>query len=320
MSEMASYRIALVGGRGYTGAELLALLAGHPHMELQFASSSSQAGKPLTDVCPSWPDPEAAFIALQADEVASQNADAWVLAVPNGIAAIWAEAIREAHPDTVILDLSADHRFDGGWTYGLPERFRDKIRASRLIANPGCYATGMQLALLPVLNLLTGTPVVFGVSGFSGAGRTPSDKNNPERLRDNLLPYSLSGHVHEEEASSQLGRDLRFMPHVASFFRGITLTISATLTEAVSKERLLEIYSHAYQGEARVRVIAGIPEVQAVRETPDIHIGGFDVAERDPSLITLVATLDNLSKGAATQALQNLNLALGLDENAGLPE
>ena len=162
--------------------------------------------------------------------------------------------------------------------------------------------------------------MVFGVSGFSGAGRTPSDKNNPERLRDNLLPYSLSGHVHEIEASSQLGRELRFIPHVASFFRGISLTISATLSETLGKERLLEIYSDAYQGEARIRVTADIPEVQAVRETPDLHIGGFDVAKRDPSLITLVATLDNLSKGAATQALQNLNLALGLDENTGLPE
>ena len=131
MNEMASCRIALVGGRGYTGAELLALLAGHPQMELVFASSSSQAGTPLVDVCPTWPDTESAFIALHADEVASQNADAWVLAVPNGIAATWAAAIREAHPDAVILDLSADHRFDDSWTYGLPERFRDKIRASR---------------------------------------------------------------------------------------------------------------------------------------------------------------------------------------------
>jgi N-acetyl-gamma-glutamyl-phosphate reductase len=108
------------------------------------------------------------------------------------------------------------------------------------------------------------------------------------------------------------------MPHVASFFRGITLTISATLQEAVTAEQLFALYSQVYKDEARVQIFSEIPEVQAVRETPDVHIGGFDVDDRDPARITLVATIDNLLKGAASQALQNLNLALGLEENIGI--
>jgi len=310
--------IALVGGRGYTGAEFLSLLAVHPQMQLAFASSSSQAGKAISETCPGWPDRSTVFAALQPSDVASKIADAWVLAVPNGVATIWAEAIHRAHPGAVILDLSADHRFNHDWTYGLPERFREKLRHSLLVSNPGCYATATQLALLPVLDRLTGTPVVFGVSGYSGAGRTPSDRNNPRRLHDNLLPYSLSGHVHEKEVGNQLGRDIRFIPHVASFFRGIALTISARLSEAVTAEQLFALYSQAYEDEARVQVSSEIPEVQAVRETPDVHIGGFDADDRDPSRITLVATIDNLLKGAASQALQNLNLALGLEENTGI--
>jgi N-acetyl-gamma-glutamyl-phosphate reductase len=313
-----THRIALVGGRGYTGAELLSLIAGHPRMELAFASSTSQAGLAIREACAEWPDPEDVFVAVSADDVTSRSADAWVLAVPNGVAATWATAIRAAHPGAVILDLSADHRFDDNWVYGLPERFRNEIRSARLIANPGCYATGAQLGLLPVCQYLVGTPVIFGVSGYSGAGRTPSDKNNPDRLRDNLLPYSLAGHVHESEVSHQLQREVRFMPHVAPFFRGISLTISAQVDHPATVDKLMNVYSKAYEDEPRVRVQQPPPEVAAVRGTPDVHIGGVAVDAREPSRFSLVVTLDNLSKGAASQALQNLNLALGLDEHEGV--
>ncbi|NIP17698.1 MAG: N-acetyl-gamma-glutamyl-phosphate reductase, partial [Xanthomonadales bacterium] len=204
------------------------------------------------------------------------------------------------------------------WVYGLPERYRDRIRGAGLIANPGCYATGAQLALLPVMDYLVGTPVVFGVSGYSGAGRKPSDKNDPERLRDNLLPYKLAGHVHEREVSSQLGRDIRFMPHVASFFRGISLTVSARVDHEATEAKLARVYASCFGGEARIRVMDRIPEVREARATPDVLIGGFAVDRREPSRFTVVAALDNLAKGAATQAMQNLNLALGLDEYLGI--
>lgn len=313
-----SKRIALVGGRGYTGSELLGHIARHPGMSLAFASSTSQAGESVSEACPGWKHSEDRFISLSVEDVAQHQADAWVLAVPNGVAAAWADAIQTVHPDSVVLDLSADHRFDARWAYGLPERFRDRIRSSKLIANPGCYATGGQLGLLPVNDYLVGTPVIFGVSGYSGAGKTPSDKNNPDRLRDNLLPYCLSGHMHEKEMEYQLGRDVRFHPHVAEFFRGITLTLSVEVDHGATVDKLMRLYSGTYVDEPRIHVSEKIPEVQAARGTPDVTIGGFTVDERKPGRFSFVVTLDNLSKGAATQAIQNLNLALGFEEDTGI--
>lgn len=311
-------KLNLIGGRGYTGSELLRLLARHPGMELGLASSRSEAGQKLTSVCPQWPEDEREFVRLDPEDVTSHAADAWVLALPNGAAGPWVAAIRASFPGSVILDLSADYRFDPAWTYGLPERFREDIRQAHLIANPGCYATGAQLGLLPLVDDLRADPLVFGVSGYSGAGKTPSMRNDPERLRDNLMPYALSGHMHEREISHQLHVAVRFLPHVAAFFRGISLTIAFELDHPTSADELVQIFDAAYAGEERIRVGREIPQISTVRDTADVHIGGFDIDSRNPAQGSLVVVLDNLLKGAASQAMQNLNLALGLDENSGL--
>jgi N-acetyl-gamma-glutamyl-phosphate reductase len=316
---MKSMRIInLIGGRGYTGSELLSLIAGHPDMDLGVASSRSHAGQSLSSTCEGWPDDGRTFTQLEPSGISTYPADAWVLALPNGLADKWVEHIRAEFPDSVILDLSADYRFDSEWTYGLPELFRDQIRTAKLIANPGCYATGSQLGLLPLKDQFVSAPVIFGVSGYSGAGKTPSPRNDPDVLRDNLIPYALSGHMHEKEISHQLGIDVRFMPHVAAFFRGISLTMAFELDHAVSVDELEQLFQQAYAGEARVRVSTDIPQVSAVQETPDVHIGGFTIDARNPAQGSLVVVLDNLLKGAASQALQNLNLALGLNEYSGI--
>ncbi len=311
-------KVAIIGGRGYTGAEFLALLGKHRGMDLAFASSGSRAGQALRDVCPEWPDESSVFVEQQIDQLQDVKAHAWVLAVPNGAASKWARAIQIAHPDAVILDLSADHRFDAAWVYGLPERNREQIKSARHIANPGCYATAAQLALLPLEGRLTADPVIFGVSGYSGAGRTPSERNDPVRLAENLLPYALTGHVHEQEISAQLGRPVRFMPHVADFFRGISLTLSLELEDPVEPAEMMKIYSDHYADEPFVEVAAEPPEVSQVRHRPVGRVGGFACDARDPRRVALVSVVDNLSKGAAGQAMQNLNLALGLPECEGL--
>jgi len=308
----------LVGGRGYTGSELLRLLAGHPDMELGIASSRSLAGQSISANCDGWLDDGKTFTRLEPADISAHPVDAWVLALPNGLAGAWVEAILSEFPDSVILDLSADYRFDTVWTYGLPERFREQIRGSKLIANPGCYATGSQLGLLPIVDQLVRAPVIFGVSGFSGAGKTPSPRNDPAVLRDNLIPYSLSGHMHEKEISHQLNTAVRFMPHVAAFFRGISLTIAFELDNATSADELEARFRQSYADEPRIRVCKEIPQLSAVQNTPDLHIGGFSVDERDTCMGSLVVVLDNLLKGAASQALQNLNLALGLEEYSGI--
>lgn len=313
-----THRLALIGGRGYTGSALLPLLARHPDLQLALASSGSQAGQPLTAIDPDWPDPSQVLESLQPDSVGSVDADVWVLALPNGASQPWVNAISEAHPDALIVDLGADWRFSEDWVYGLSEWNREALRGARRIANPGCYATGAQFGLLPLREQLTRAPVVFGVSGFSGAGKTPSPRNDPERLRDNLIPYSLTGHVHEREISTRLGRPVRFHPHVAPFFRGISLTIAVNLSEAVSPESLLVQFAERYRNEPLIRVSAEIPEIREVAATPGLAIGGFAADERQPHRASFVVVLDNLLKGAASQAMQNINLALGLNEQAGL--
>ena len=315
---MSHDSVALIGGRGYTGASLLPLIARHPALELALASSGSRAGQRLREIDPDWPDAEQRLVKLGPDDVGGVEARVWVLALPNGASAPWVEAIAAAQPEAVIVDFGADYRFEDDWTYGLSEWNRTALAGARRISNPGCYATGAQFALLPIREYLTRPPVIFGISGYSGAGKTPSPRNDPERLADNLIPYSLTGHVHEREISTHLGRPVRFHPHVAPFFRGISLTISVNLSLELGGGELLEIFRRAYQDAPLIEVSEAIPEIREVAGTPGLKIGGFAIDSRQPYRLTLVAVLDNLLKGAASQAVQNINLALGLDELSGL--
>lgn len=310
--------VVVIGARGNTGAELLPLLYQHPEFEIVAVGSSSAAGQHVNEQVDGMEGCDLLFSEIRPVTLDQYRADACVLALPNGFAAGFVSALDAHKPDTVVVDLSADHRFDPAWTYGQPERFFEQITGATRIANPGCYATGAQLALAPVFDLLLGLPVVFGVSGYSGAGNTPSRKNDPAVLKDNLLPYSLTDHLHEKEITHHLGRDVRFLPHVAPFFRGISLTIAAELKNAQSPEQLVECYREFYASSPLVEVQADPPEVADVRGTHKLILGGFSVSEVNPRRIALVCVLDNLLKGAATQAVQNLNLAFGLDSMTGL--
>jgi N-acetyl-gamma-glutamyl-phosphate reductase len=308
----------VVGARGHTGAELLPLIWAHPEFELVAVGSGSVAGQPVNEHVDGLEGCDLIFSDIRPVSIKQFQADACVLALPNGFASGYVQALDKSKPETVVVDLSADHRFDADWAYGQPERFSDQIQGATRIANPGCYATGAQLALAPVIDLLLGVPVVFGVSGYSGAGTTPSRKNDPEVLKDNLLPYQLTGHLHEREVSHHLGRVIRLLPHVASFFRGISLTVSLELVAALSEQELLKRYRAFYAGSPLVDVRAEIPEVSEVRGTHNIILGGFSVSESEPHRVALVSVLDNLLKGAASQAVQNLNIAFGLDAMTGL--
>lgn len=303
-------RIGLIGARGHTGRELLRLIAGRDDMELAFASSREFAGRPVSEMAP-----EIAtgldFVAMAPDEIAASGADAVILALPNGAAAPFVAGVPEA---TVIVDLSADYRFDDAWVYGLPEiHGREALAGARRISNPGCYATAGQLAIAPLRGRISGDAHVFGVSGYSGAGTTPSRKNDTEALADNLMPYALTGHIHEREMARHTGEGVRFTPHVAQFFRGIVATTHLTLTEPTTREALMAVYQDAYAGESLIRVMDGIPEVCDGAKQPGAVIGGFALDETGRKAV-IVSALDNLLKGAATQAMQNLTLALGLPE------
>ncbi|WP_102944616.1 N-acetyl-gamma-glutamyl-phosphate reductase [Stenotrophomonas sp. VV52] len=312
-----TFTVGIVGARGHTGAELVKLIAAHPRLQLGFVSSRELAGQPVAAHYPEITG-DLLFENLDADAVAAKGMDAVILALPNDLSAPFVTALDAARPDTVIVDLSADHRFEGSWYYGLPELTRGDYTGQKHISNPGCYATAMQLAISPLLDQLAGPPQCFGVSGYSGAGTTPSDKNNPELLRDNLMPYALTNHVHEREVSAHLRVPVEFMPHVAPHFRGITMTVNLWLQQQMTREQIVDAYRRFYADEALVEVIDEAPWVSRIAGRHGVQIGGFTVAPGGKRVV-VVATLDNLLKGAATQAMQNLNLALGLDELTSIP-
>jgi len=356
-------RIGLLGARGFVGRELLRLVAQHPRFQISCASSRALVGK---DVATGMGVPNASaactsgltFSDVGPDELMRGEhapVDVWVLALPNGLAAAHVQAIdarakETGRPAPLLIDLSADMRFEhsapgGAWVYGLPERkgARERIARARRIANPGCYATGAQTALMPLLAGASVSleldpnqkPHVFGVSGYSGAGTTPSDKNDPARLRDNLLPYALVGHLHEREISQhcglhagKAGSGVAFMPHVAPFFQGISLTTSAHLRPAgasraaIKADDVQKAFEDYYRGERLVRILpaGAMPDVRS-HELGDlahgVTVGGFTF-DAATGRVAIVSCIDNLLKGAATQAVQNMNLALGIEETKGI--
>lgn len=308
--------LGLVGARGHVGKELLAILARHPRLEVAFVVSRSHAGQPVGQPLAGAAAGDLVFEDLGPAAVAERGADAVVLALANDQAAPYVAALDGPSPRAVIVDVSADHRFDDAWCYGLPEIGRDRLRGARRIANPGCYATATALSLAPVADLLDGPAQVFGVSGYSGAGATPSPRNDVEALRDNLMPYGLVGHVHEREVARHVA-PVWLMPHVAPFFRGLTVTVSLTLREPLTRQALKDRYVAAYGAEPLVTLTDDIPLVRAAAHRPHATLGGF-AADPASRRAVVVATLDNLLKGAASQAVQNLNLALGFPELTGL--
>ncbi|MES2671438.1 MAG: N-acetyl-gamma-glutamyl-phosphate reductase [Pseudomonadota bacterium] len=312
-----TFRVGIVGARGHVGAELIRLLAAHPHFELAYVGSRELEGQRLADHVDAYSG-ELRYSSPANETLPSLGADAVVLALPNGKAAACVAVFDAAHVDPVIIDLSADYRFDDSWYYGLPELTRACYLGERRISNPGCYATAMQLAIAPMLDLLDGPAQCFGVSGYSGAGTSPSDKNDPDKLRDNLMPYALTGHVHEREVTRQLAHPVEFMPHVAAHFRGITMTVNLHLSEVMTREAVITRYRDAYAQEPLVRVLDDAPWVSRIAGRHHVEIGGLALSE-DGRRLVVVATEDNLLKGAATQALQNLNIAFGLDDWAGIP-
>lgn len=317
-------KVALIGARGYTGQALIDLINKHPYLELSHVSSRELAGKPLAG----YDKKSIVYDNLQVEDIRRLeergDVDVWVMALPNGVCKPFVDAIDTAKSaqKSVIIDLSADYRFDesGEWLYGLPELGdRTKYVKSRKISNPGCYATAAQIAIAPILEHVGGgQPSVFGVSGYSGAGTKPSPKNDIKVLSDNLIPYSLTDHIHEREVSRQLGTQIAFTPHVAQWFQGISHTISIPLKTKLTSRDIRNLYQDRYAGEKLIHVTGEAPLVKDISGKHGVVVGGFGVSSRQDRVV-VVATIDNLLKGAATQCLQNINLAMGYGEYDGIP-
>lgn len=343
----APKRLGLIGARGFTGQALTSLLSNHPYLDLTHVSSRQLAGYALS----SYTKAAINFTDLSTADVERMEkdgeVDAWVMALPNGVCKPFVDAIdkgskeRTSGESSVIVDLSADYRFEQGWTYGLPELYsREAIRTSKRISNPGCYATSTQLLIAPLIKYLKrpAWPTVFGISGYSGAGTvagvndpdgrpTTIPKVTPESLAGGVRAYALTDHIHEREAGHQLSRlladpsnplKIAFIPSVGPWFSGIISTLSMPLSEKVSAKDIKTLYEELYSGEKLVTIKSDVPGLQDVENKQGWTVGGFQVhSEGDRAVV--VGGLDNLLKGAATQCLQNLNLALGYDEYAGIP-
>ncbi|KAG8959980.1 hypothetical protein FRC03_007244 [Tulasnella sp. 419] len=338
-------RVALVGARGFTGQALISLIDNHPSLALSHVSSRELAGTKLKG----YKKSEVTYQALTPNDVKSMEengeVDAWVMALPNGICKPFVEAIDGAKGKGVIVDLSADYRFEKDWTYGLPELYsRDALRSSKRISNPGCYATSTQLLVAPLLPYLDPVtyPTIFGISGYSGAGTkagqvdesglpTTVAKVTAESLGGGVKTYSLTDHIHEREAGHHLSSllppgsnaqfKLAFTPSVAPWFSGIISVLSAPLKDSkLRASDIKQLYSERYKGEPLLNV-SNLNDVVELRDIEGKHgwrVGGIQVHSSGKRVV-VTGGLDNLLKGAATQCVQNLNLSLGLDEFAGIP-
>jgi len=332
-------RVAIVGASGYGGSELLRILLYHPHVEVVAVTSRSRKGKPVGAVHPHLGHHADLLFSDDPMEKVAEGCDAVFFALPHG------EAMSRVRPfadaDRLILDLSADFRLQDAkaweaaygkpheapdlipsFVYGQTECFRADIQKARRIACPGCFPTGSILALAPLARegLLKGRVVVAAVTGSSGSGAEPSERTHHPLRAEDFRAYRVLNHQHVTEIVQALtalgGRelDLLFVPHSAPMVRGISTTAVASLPLAMQSEDLSALYRMQYQGESFVRVLAEPPRAGGVAGT---NFADLSVVARGKDAV-LLSAVDNLVKGAAGQAVQNLNLVMGWPETTGL--
>jgi N-acetyl-gamma-glutamyl-phosphate reductase len=327
--------VSVFGAAGFTGALAARLLFSHPHFELSAVTARSDVGRRLDDLYPHHRVP------LELEELdldRHADVDAAIVAYPHGAAA---ELVAELRRRGVkVIDLSADFRLRDPalyeeWyrahpapelladaVYGLPELYREQIRAADLVANPGCYPTASLLALAPLASAgLIEEVVIDAKSGVSGAGRAPSDKTHFVTVDENVNAYGVPRHRHTPEIEQELsqlgaGGPITFVPHLLPLDQGELVSAYVTPVDGGSAVELSQLYEERYGGEPFIELSDGPPGVRDVRETNFCRIS----VHRDDRTgrVIVFAALDNLWKGAASQAIQNLNLMLGRPEGEGI--
>ena len=337
-------KIGIVGGTGYTGVELLRLLALHPQAELTVITSRGEAGLPVADMFPSL----RAYVDLAFSDPATVDlttCDVVFFATPHGVAMSQAPALLAAN--VKIIDLAADFRLQDSavfeqWykmphscadilkdaVYGIPELYREQIKSAKVIGNPGCYPTTVILGLAPLLELGLidfSAPIVADCkSGVSGAGRKAEVATLFAESSDNMKAYGVAGHRHHPEIHAQLTQlagekvDFIFVPHLIPMIRGMLSTIYVKLSPKASALDLQNLYEKRYANEQFVDVLpaGNMPETRSVRGSNQLRIALHQQADTD--YLTVVVVQDNLVKGAAGQAVQNMNIMFDFKENAGL--
>ena len=325
--------VGVVGASGYAGALAAQLIDRHPHFELAYATARAEAGRRLADVHPRT------RVDMVLEEFHPERpVEAAVVAYPHGAAAPVVAALRDN--GVRVIDLSADFRLTdlaayedwygrhgapelfGSAVYGLPELYRDEIRESHLVANPGCYPTATLLGLAPLARAGQIKDVVIDAkSGVSGAGRSPTAATHFVTADENVTPYKVGSHRHAPEIEQELavlGSSLpvSFTPHLMPLDQGELVSCYVTPQRPLTQGEVDDLFVEAYAGEAFVELAAKPPGVRDVRDTNICRIHA--VADERVGKVLVFSAIDNLWKGAASQAVQNLNLMFGLDEGAGL--
>jgi N-acetyl-gamma-glutamyl-phosphate reductase len=328
-------RVVVAGASGFAGALAASLVHRHPRLELAAATARADAGKRLDRLYPRYRVP---IELTELDLDGASDCDAAIVAYPHGAAAeVVARFIEAGVP---VVDVSADFRLhdraayeetygDHGVpelledaVYGLTELHRDDVRKARLVANPGCYPTAAILALAPLAEAgLVEDVVISAASGVSGAGRVTGDRFHFVSVDENFTPYGVEGHRHLPEIVQELGAlggdgPITFVPHLIPLDQGLMTSCFVSPSREVEADELRRLYAERYEDEAFVEVVDDPPGVREVRETNlcRIHVA---VEERTGRAMAFAA-IDNLWKGAAGQAIQNLNLMLGYEETDGL--
>jgi len=335
-------KVGIVGGTGYTGVELLRLLAQHPQVEIAAITSRGEAGTPVADYFPSLRG-KVGLKFCDPAQASLEGCDLVFFATPNGIAMQQAAALLAA--GVRVIDLAADFRIADvavweKWygmshasphlladaVYGLPEINRERIRCAQLVANPGCYPTAVQLGFWPLIEagcVDIGHLIADCKSGVSGAGRKAETQILFAEASDNFKAYAVAGHRHWPEIRQGLGRaaggdvGLTFVPHLTPMIRGIHATLYARVTQ---ERDFQDLFEKRYAGEAFVDVMpAGShPDTRSVRAANICRIAVHRPQGGD--MLVVLSVIDNLTKGAAGQAVQNMNLMFGFDECSGLSQ
>ncbi|HET9438867.1 MAG TPA: N-acetyl-gamma-glutamyl-phosphate reductase [Longimicrobiales bacterium] len=314
--------IGIIGASGYTGQELVALLARHPGFDLRFATSEAEAGKLL---------PGSNIRYSSASTVELGSVDLVFSCLPSDESGEWSR--RAARAGARVIDLSSDLRAPGsGAVYGLPELWRSEITGAPLVANPGCYPTGVMLGLAPALKeglIDHGCPIVIdAASGVTGAGRSARRDLLFGEVSEDFRAYGAGNvHRHVPEMKHGLGRlnggaaQFIFTPHLLPVRRGILETMYLPLKRVLTPTQASELWNEHYRGERFIEICGDdLPTLRRVLHRNVVSIGFSSVSEVDRPTLIVVAALDNLVKGAAGQALQNANLMVGFDEAMGLPQ
>lgn len=329
-------RVGIIGASGYTGAELLRLIAGHPDLDLVVATGDSMAGRPAADLYASLATAYPDLVFSEFDVDTARDLDLVFLGLPH-------EASMQLAPQLVghvecVVDLSAAFRLEDPSHYptyygfehtepelleaavfGLPELHRDELGGATLIATPGCHVTAATLALRPLVDAglieLSGV-IVNNVTGITGAGRNPTETNVFTNVDSNVVAYGLTHHRHTPEMEQEIGAQITFTPHLVPMSRGILATCYARPAGDCSPERVMGALREFYVDEPFATVIDAPPATKSVLGSNAAHISArFD--QRTNTVISMCA-IDNLTKGASGGAMQAANVALGLDESAGL--